>query len=207
MNKYHNWINTALIVALFIVVAVGGNQPDQKESLGGGSRFPNGISADSAAPSAGETRGTTLTITNTASVSGLLTTNAGHLKSYTNATSTTATTQTLAQADILGYDTILLTPNTGALTLTLPATSTLTSFIPSAGDMQETCLYNATSTASQTITLAAGTGIDLERVATSTSSGSAGIFAIQANNSVCLKFIRETDTDISVLATPFIDAD
>lgn len=138
---------------------------------------------------------------------GSATFNAGQLKSYTNATSSTATAQTLVQADILGYDTVLFTPNTNSITLTLPATSTLTSFIPTAGDMVEQCWHNATTTASKTITFAAGTGMDLQRVATSTTAGSAGVLSIPTGNSACFRFTRQTNTDIQVLMTSFIDAD
>jgi len=141
-------------------------------------------------------------------LSSLFTSNGGILKSYTNASSS-VTTGTLAQADILNYDTLLLTPSGAAATktLTLPATSTLTSMVPTAGDQQDLCIYNATGTAASTITLAAGTGIDLERVATSTTSGAAGVLVIPANGYACLKFIRQTDTDIGALMTSYLDAD
>ena len=46
-----------------------GNSAD---SLGGGTRFPNGISADTTSPSAGQVRGTTLTITGASTFSGTL---------------------------------------------------------------------------------------------------------------------------------------
>lgn len=147
------------------------------------------------------------TFTSTVAATGKVTLNGGQLRSYTNSTSTTATTYTAVQADILNYDTILMTPNTAAITITLPATSTLTSMVPAAGDRQETCIYNATSTTAATITLAAGAGMDLERTATSTVTGSTGVLAIAGRNSACLTFIREPDTDISVLMQNFIDAD
>lgn len=156
-----------------------------------------------------------LTISNTGVISavtgafsGLLTNNGGTLKSYTNASSS-VTTGTLAQADILNYDTLLLTPSGAAATktLTLPATSTLTTMVPTAGDTQDLCIYNATGTAASTITLAAGTGIDLETVATSTTSGVAGVLVIPANGYACLKFIRQTNTDIGALMTSYINAD
>src|SRR3990167_3955704 len=71
-----------------------------------GTRMPNGISADSTSPVAGEVRGTTLTITSTSAFtgllsavtgafSGLLTTNAGSNNSYSLATTTSVTTYTL----------------------------------------------------------------------------------------------------------------
>lgn len=130
----------------------------------------------------------------------------GVLHSYTNATSTTATAMTMVQADILNYETLLITPNTGALTYTLPATTTLTSLVPSAGDWQEQCWYNATGTSAATITIAAGTGIDLE-TASSTTAGPATSLVIGAGNSGCLKYIRKANTDILVQFTRFADGD
>lgn len=132
---------------------------------------------------------------------------AGLTKSYTNSTSTTATSETLAQSDILGYDTIFLNPTGGAVTLTLPATSTLTTLVPTAGDRQDTCIFNASSTAGINITLAAGTGIDLDIVATSTITSPLGVLKIGPNNSGCLTFIRQASTDISALLTVFGNAD
>src|SRR3990167_5515691 len=66
-----------------------------------GTRMPNGISADTTSPIAGEVRGTTLTITSTSAFtglvsavtgafSGLVTLNAGVLHSYALSTTTPA---------------------------------------------------------------------------------------------------------------------
>ena len=161
----------------------------------------SGLTADSAVITNAASVGSTF------SAGGLATLNGGQLRSSTNATSTDQTSLTLVQADILNYDTLLITPNTGALTYTLPATSTLTSFVPTAGDMVEQCWYNATTTSAATVTVTAGTGMDLERVATSTTSGSVAVLAIPSQGSACFKFVRQTDTDISVLMTSFINSD
>lgn len=186
-----------------LTMNVEGSVDELGEMLGAsGTRFPHGISADSTSPLAGEVRGTTLTVTGATTIGGLTTLNAGQLRSYTNATSTTATSQTLEEADLLNYDTVLLTPDTPSLTLTLPATSTLTSFIPTAGDMAEQCWYNATSTASMNITFAAGTGIDLQTASTTQTD-----LTFATGGNACLKFIRQTDTDVSVLMTEYTDAD
>lgn len=65
MNKIVSWV--ALVVSVFALTfaLVGGNQSvPVNESLGAsGTRFPNGISADSTSPSSGQVRGTTLTAT------------------------------------------------------------------------------------------------------------------------------------------------
>lgn len=60
MNKIHEWVNTLLIVVVGILVLVGGTSA----SFGAtGTRFPNGISADTTSPAVGQVRGTTLLAT------------------------------------------------------------------------------------------------------------------------------------------------
>jgi len=61
MNK-----TTVVWVGLIVValIAIGGYMyPEAQNILGGGTRFPNGLSADRTAPIDGQVRGTTLTIT------------------------------------------------------------------------------------------------------------------------------------------------
>lgn len=134
----------------------------------------------------------------------------GQLRSKTIATSTLVTTYTFEVADLLNYDTISFTPNMGATTLTFMASSSATTLVPVAGDMQETCFYNATSTATATLTFAAGTGIDWE-IATSTIGVVGTPAVIAADGFGCFKFIRKPATasafDIGVLYTPYINAD
>src|SRR3990167_5277189 len=182
-----------------------------------GTRMPNGISTDTTSPVVGEVRGTTLTITGAmtaaaSTLSGLLTTNAGTLHSYTNATSTATTAATLKLSDVNGYDSIVLTPNIGALTLTFFASSTASAWLPTAGDTQRTCVFNETTTNAATITFAGGTGVDIETVATTTTAGvPSGMLAIPAMGSACFVFMRQytsTSTfDISALYTPYLNAD
>ncbi len=146
-----------------------------------------------------------------ATFSGLIKADGGILHSYTNATSTTATSETIVQADILNFETVLMTPNgAGGLTVTLPATSTLTSVVPTAGDMAQQCWYNATTTASTPITFVAGSGFDLE-VASSTAKAVQGNassnLSIGTGNSGCFTFIRKANTDIVGEFQSFTDAD
>lgn len=71
MDKLNKWlgpVNTLLIVGLFAVVLVGGNQPGLSVGASG-TRFPNGLSTDSTSPSAGQVRTTTLTVTGAATLS------------------------------------------------------------------------------------------------------------------------------------------
>lgn len=133
----------------------------------------------------------------------------GFLRGNTLAT-TTGTAVTLKASDIVGWDTISVTPIVGATTLTFPASSTLRNLVPKAGNMQETCFYNASSTSSITITFVAGTGMDLE-TATSTAEIAAVPAVLQPLESGCFKFIRKVATasafDISALYTHFVNAD
>lgn len=144
----------------------------------------------------------------------LATFDAGVTYSYTNSTSTTATAETATASEIANYTTVIMTPNVGALTITLPASSTLSAFLPAAGDRMEQCWYNATGTAAMNIIFAAGTGIDLE-VASSTGLSAQGAvstnLSIGPGNSGCFKFIRKPATatafDIVAQFQSFRDGD
>lgn len=70
MEKLNKWLPliTLLVVIAMAIGLVGGNQSGLLGASG--SRFPNGISADSTSPVAGEVRGTDLTITDDATISG-----------------------------------------------------------------------------------------------------------------------------------------
>lgn len=70
MKNIHEWVNTGLIVLVVVLVLVGGNQSAAFGATG--TRFPNGISADTTSPSAaGNIRGTTFTLTGAATLGGL----------------------------------------------------------------------------------------------------------------------------------------
>lgn len=130
------------------------------------------------------------------------------------ATSTTATTQTFAARDIAPggalYSTLAVTPNTGDITITLPASSTMSSVLPVAGMSATQCWYNASTTAGIDITIAAGTGIDLE-VASSTITDGAPALTVLSDNSGCFRWTRKAATasafDFSVLFTRFVNGD
>ena len=80
------------------------------------------------------------------------------------ATSTTSTTYTMVEKDLQPYSMIDLMVNTGATTFTLPATSTMIRLLPDLGSTREWVFHNATSSSGITLTLAAGTGMDLVAV-------------------------------------------
>jgi len=152
-----------------------------------------------------------LTTTAASTLGGLVTLNAGQLRSSTVSTSTGSAT--LSVSYLSGYDTVIVNPTgaASAKTLTFFASSTASTWLPTAGDMQETCFLNATGTAATTVVFAAGTGIDLQ-VATSTGgAGGAMDLTIAAGGTACFKFIRKAATasafDIEANLTEYSDAD
>ncbi len=119
MNKSEKFILWILILAVTastvvsIVGLVGGNN---QSVLGGGSRFPNGLSTDSTLPSAGQVRTATLTTTGAATLGGNLT-----------VTTSNTATSTATVGCIQTYATSTLTPvrivlsSTGTTTATFGA--------------------------------------------------------------------------------------
>ena len=105
---------------------------------------------------------------------------------YSTSTSAAAGTLTAAQ---LAYPVIFVTPTGANLTVTLPASSTVTNFVTTAGDSAKVLVYNASSAATTT-TIAAGTGMTLIK-ASSTA-------AIPAGGTGIINLLRKTNTDIVV---------
>lgn len=66
MEKLNKFSGVIAIVAVLIAIFAW----NSKSSSFGGTRFPQGLSADSTSPVAGEVRGTDLTITDDATISG-----------------------------------------------------------------------------------------------------------------------------------------
>lgn len=115
-------------------------------------------------------------------------------------TATTSTTYTAAAADFATANEVDITPNGASLTYTLPASSTLSSFIPTAGQTRTVFFRNATTTANVNITIAGGTGTFLRTSATS----SPIIVGNTAGSSYGkIDFIRKSNTDIAALLTEF----
>ena len=195
MIKHHNWINTALIGVVLILVLVG-NQSGPKTELNlgaAGTRFPSGLSADSISPSAGEVRGTTLTITGAASFA---TTTAERITEGGLLISTT----TDRGANLLVEETLrqkgLDASEVGqAVTYTFAASSTMTNFLPNSGDSVE---WYIIAPATNTVTFVTGVGFILKN-ASSTS-------IIQAGGWGKLSIMRAaTSSDIFVGVIPFDD--
>ena len=107
------------------------------------------------------------------------------------ASSTVNSAETLSAANLISYNHITYTPNVAAMSLTLPASSTLATLIPNTGDMITKTINNATSTAGITVTLVAGAG---ENIATS----SVNNLVINPGKAGLLTFLRKANSDIQI---------
>ncbi len=134
--------------------------------------------------------GGTLGITGVSTLTGQAKFDGGILQSSTFATSSAASADFLA-ANIIGINSILVTPST-AVTLGLPATTTLASFVPNAGDRVSIAIVNAS--ASTNLTIAGGTGTLLKNASTTAVIPGGGVGL--------LEFVRKANTDIAVFFTP-----
>jgi len=204
--KSHNWINSLLIVVVGILVLVG-------DGGAGGTRFPSGLSADSTSPASGEVRGATFTSTGLVTfASGLIsgafnvngeTTTDGFTEGGGTVTVTpTSGSYTLTEANLLAGNVITFTASTTmpALTLALPATTTLTTLLASDGDKRSWIIENPFTAAATTTTISAGTGIDLQEP-----DGQNVVIGI--NNYAWLACFREASTDVVCSVSETIPAD
>lgn len=180
----------------------------------GGSRFPNGISADSTSPSAGQVRGTTMTATGSATVGDdLSVTDTFTVSGYTDvseftqgggctASSTVAAAETWTESFMESANCFEYSgqATAAAISITLPATSTMDTLIPNAGDMR-TWIYDGSAyAAATTTTFLAGTGIDLIAVTANDDVIDGGEYAE-------LTCWRQTDTDVTCLVSELVAAD
>lgn len=106
----------------------------------------------------------------------------------TRATSTDDTTATFLASDFDVENVIEFTPNVTGITASLPASSTLSSFLPNASDCRDLTIINATTTAGASFTLGGGTGT-LLRKASSTA-------AVLPGGAALLRVCRKADTDL-----------
>jgi len=117
------------------------------------------------------------------------------------ATSTTGNAVPLVATDFDTENVIDVTLNVLDATLSFPATSTLTSFIPTAGQTRTLYVRNASTSAAMDLTISGGTGVLLKK-ATSTA-------VIQGDtdgaNFARIDLIRKSNTDIEALLSIFID--
>lgn len=202
LNKI--WLAVLSVAVLGLMVVGGASAP------AGGlihvlqEEFPEGITVDGTevistagrwvGTVTGIFNGTTITASGETAVEGF-TAGAGAL-----ATSTTGTATTLSQADLLADNLFVVTWNTSSGTYTLPASSTWTTLIPNAGDVREWIFHNATTTAATTMTIAAGTGIDLVAVTTADDV----IDGTEYSQMTC---VRQPDTDVTCIVNELLHAD
>jgi hypothetical protein len=152
-------------------------------------RFQQGITNDSTLT---QTGASTFTGAITA---GVVTTNALTQGGGVTATSTVGTTVPLLATDFDTENVIDVTLNVRDATLSFPATTTLTSFIPTSGQMRTLFVRNASTTAAMDITIAGGTGVLLKKATTS-----AVIYGdTDGANYGVLQLIRKANTDIELL--------
>jgi len=120
------------------------------------------------------------------------------------ATTSTATTYTLVAKDIpTGTTWLNWKPNINT-TVTLMATTSVNIAaldIPDIGDTRTIYLYNASTTVASTITLAAGTGIDLQK------NEDTGNLATAGTSVAELTFIRKPNKDVMVILDQWDVAD
>lgn len=108
---------------------------------------------------------------------------------------TTGSAATLREQDLLNNAVIsVVAGNTTGVTLTLPATSTLTRYIPRAGRTATIYIQND-STAATTTTIAAGTGITIDNASST--------LAVAQGSSVGITFIRQANGDVRAFLTSY----
>jgi len=125
------------------------------------------------------------------------------------ATTTASTAETLAGSDLATYDYIDVMSTTGALTYTLPATSTMISLLPDVGSTRKWLFHNATSSSGITLTLAAGAGMDLVAASTTVATIVDVLNPTEWAELTCTQiYYRSADNqNIMCIITRLLDAD
>ncbi len=170
--------NSILVVAILAAIVIGfvalSGSTSVSENLAGGTTNFDALSLSSG-----------LSVSGGITVSGI------------NNVVNSSTTVTLSQADLAGYAVInILASTTAASTITLPATSTLTTLIPNSGDVVSYTIVNATTTGSvHNLTIAAGTGMSLQNASTSA--------VLVPAKSAFLRLIRLPSTNVIAEYVPF----
>jgi len=116
------------------------------------------------------------------------------------ASTTVAATDTWTAANMLAYNCFEYNGATAAaITITLPATSTMTTLIPNVGD-KKSWLYQGYTVAATTTTWTAGTGMDLIGYTTDDD-------VIDGNEYAEIKCTRMTDTDVTCIVSELLHTD
>lgn len=203
IDKINKWLTIPTFLGVILaLVLVGGNNQSGLETGSSGTRYPNGISADTTSPVEGEVRGSTLTITGATTLSGALSSTATLTQGGgVYATSTVGSVVPLLASAFDTENVIDVTLNVLDATLSFPATTTLTSFIPTSGQTRTLFVRNASTTATMDLTISGGTGVLLKKATTS-----AVIYGdTDGANFAKIDLIRKANTDIEALVTFFGD--
>jgi hypothetical protein len=180
-----------IIVALLVGLVIGFTFVRQPTTVVKGTTNVSSLGTESLSVGTGcdnsfsTCTGTTIDASGNIVILGKTTFDGGTIYSSTLST-TTGTAVTLKQSDLLTYTTILALPIVGATTWTLPASSTMASYVPVAGDTQRVTIVNASTTAGITLTLAAGTGWNINSATTT--------LQIRPNTSAVLNCTRKAAT-------------
>lgn len=185
------------VILIAIVIAVGGyyfpgvkTPTPESPSLGAvGSRFQHGLGVgpNSLVSFSGETVVDEFT-------------QGGGIGTITDAD---GGTYTMTQAELLGSNVFTITASGAGqevIALTLPATSTLITLLPNAGDFREWVIDASALAAATTTTITAGTGIDLIAVTTDDD-------VIDGLEFARLSCWRQADTDITCITSELLHAD
>lgn len=121
------------------------------------------------------------------------------------ATSTSGSAVPLVATDFDTENLIDVTLNIVDATLTFPATSTLKSFIPNAGDERTLFVRNASTTAAMDLTLSGGTGVLMKFGSTTPATTGVITGDTDGANFAVIKLIRKANTDIEALVSLFKD--
>lgn len=117
---------------------------------------------------------------------------------YSTSTSAVTNNLTFRAAEIQNYRYLVINQGRIDQTLTLPATSSITTLVPNSGDVARITVQSATGTVTG-FRIAAGTGFTIQ-----TGSTTPATVATTTNGEwATLTFIRKPNTDIDVLWLPF----
>lgn len=118
---------------------------------------------------------------------------AGEVRSGAVATTSNGGAVTAAEfRNWIANSVVQFKPSIAAVTVTMPASSTISAVLPKSGDRSSICIFNATSTAGTKITLASGLGTQL-RVASSSGTALGGL-QVDTGATACITFIRQNAT-------------
>ena len=142
-----------------------------------------------------------LWVNDDATIGGDLSANGGFTQGAgCTASTTVAATELWTEADMLGASCFEYNGATAAaITITLPATSTMTTLLPNAGDTRKWLYQGYTATATTT-TWTAGAGMDLIGVTTDDD-------IIDGNEYAQITCMRMTDTDVTCIVSELLHTD